>query len=209
MRERAYHQLRHLLILQQIPAGERLREAEWTERLKVNRSALREAFARLAAEGLIEMGPKTGYFVPTLNKDAIREILAVRVMLEAGAIDIICEAGFNTPTRLKPMKNACDQLERLISENYFLSAAEADWRFHDALIDATVNKRLASVYRHAPLPIIVPDVISGPRWEAAVRQTVQEHRAILAAILASDASQAKKLLRSHIIERTMLAVDAR
>jgi len=30
MRERAYRQLRHLLILQQVPAGKRLREAEWT-----------------------------------------------------------------------------------------------------------------------------------------------------------------------------------
>jgi len=209
MRDRAYHQLRHLLILQQVSAGDRLREAEWTQRLKVNRSALREAFARLEAEGLIEMGPKTGYFVPKLDRDAIREILAVRVMLETGAIDILCEAGHNTPSRLKPMKNACDQLERLVSENYFLSVAEADWRFHDTLIDATGNRRLASVYRHAPLPIIIPDVVSGPRWEAAVRQTVAEHRAVLAAVLAGDAAKAKQLLRSHLTERSMLVAAAR
>ena len=70
LREQANNRLRRLLILEQIPEGQRLREAEWAERLNVNRTALREAFARLEAEGFIERGPKTGYFVPTLtNKD--------------------------------------------------------------------------------------------------------------------------------------------
>ncbi len=66
LREQAYHRLRRLLILQQIPEGQRLRETEWAERLGVNRTALREAFARLEAEGFIELGAKTGYFIPVL-----------------------------------------------------------------------------------------------------------------------------------------------
>ena len=66
-REQAYHQLRELLILQQLTKGARLSESEWTDRLNVNRSALREAFVRLEAEGLIEAGPKSGYVVPALT----------------------------------------------------------------------------------------------------------------------------------------------
>ncbi|MBI4581015.1 MAG: GntR family transcriptional regulator, partial [Planctomycetes bacterium] len=45
-RDQAYSRLRRLLILQQTPEGKRLREAEWAEKLGVNRTALREAFAR-------------------------------------------------------------------------------------------------------------------------------------------------------------------
>jgi DNA-binding GntR family transcriptional regulator len=209
MRERAYRQLRHLLILQQIPAGKRLREAEWAQKLKVNRSALREAFARLEAQGLIQAGPKTGYFVPSLDRRSIHEILAVRIMLECGAIEMICECGFNTPQHLKAVVNACDDLERLLPDGDILKVVEADWRFHNGLIDASRNKRLNAVYQHAPLPLLVPEDTSGPAWESSLRQTVQEHRAILESILAGRAERAIKLLRGHIFERATTFAEAR
>ena len=74
-RDRAYRGLRRLLILQRVPEGQRLREPQWATQLGVNRMALREAFARLEAEGLIERGPTTGYFVPTLSDADIRDNL--------------------------------------------------------------------------------------------------------------------------------------
>lgn len=198
-REQAYQRLRRLLILQQVPKGVRLSETEWTKRLNVNRSALREAFARLEAEGLIRLGSRTGYVVPELKKSDIHEILAVRLMLECGAVEIVCRDGLNTADRLETMRDACDQLERLTNENYPLSVAEADWRFHEALIDATGNQRLAHVYLHAPLPIIFPDVLYGPSWEARVRRTASEHRTILGRLLENRPSEACELLRHHLM----------
>ncbi|MBI4581411.1 MAG: GntR family transcriptional regulator [Planctomycetes bacterium] len=200
-REQAYYQLRRLLILQQIREGTRLREAEWSERFNVNRSALREALARLEAEGLVEMGPKTGYFVPRLAPEDIAEIQAVRFMLESGAIEIICETGLNSARNLRPMKQACDQLARLVQDEYLLGAVEADWRFHEALVLASQNQRLAIAYRHSPMLIIHPDVLAGKEWEQTMRRTVEEHRALLAAVLEGDAVKAKETLRLHIRDR--------
>lgn len=208
MRERAYRQLRRLLILQQVPAGKRLREAEWTEKLKVNRSALREAFARLEAQGLIEEGPKTGYFVPVLDSSNIREVLAVRNMLETGAVEIICATGLNTGKHLEEMSKAIDRLEKLISNSDIVEIAEADWGFHHALVQASGNKRLTSVYHHAPLPLIMPDETSGPKWEDAMRQTVREHRAILAAMLDGKPDEAVRLLRNHISDRSLVLAES-
>jgi DNA-binding GntR family transcriptional regulator len=207
MRERAYRQLRHLLILQQIPAGKRLREAEWTTKLKVNRSALREAFARLEAQGLIQAGSKTGYVVPALDTTNVREILSVRIMLETGAIELICACGLNTDENLKPVGDACDAMEKLSWKSDIILVAETDWHFHDALIDASGNKRLRSVYHHAPLPLIIPEHRSGPNWEAAIRQTAQEHRAILEAVRAGDAGKAIELLRGHISDRSLIIAE--
>jgi DNA-binding GntR family transcriptional regulator len=201
-REQAYHQLRRLLVLQQIPEGSRLREAEWTSRFGVNRSALREALARLEAEGLVVMGPKTGYFVPRLGPADIREILTVRVMLEAGAIELICQTGLNTTRHLKPMRQACDQLERLVQDEYLLGAVEADWRFHESLILASENRRLSIAYRHSPMLIIHPEVLAGKQWEQTMQRTVAEHRNILESILAGDIQGAKNTLRRHITEHS-------
>src|SRR4051812_14278041 len=89
-REQAYRSLRRLLVLQQIEPGQRLREPQWAERIRVNRSALREAFARLEAEGLIERGSQTGYFVPRLTAEDVVEVTKLRLALESLAIDEIC-----------------------------------------------------------------------------------------------------------------------
>lgn len=208
-RDQAYHRLRRLLILQQTPEGKRLREAEWAERLGVNRTALREAFARLEAEGLIEKGPVTGYFVPALTREDIHEISEVRVMLEGGAIGRICRLGLNTPRVLKPMRQACEQLERLVEEDYFLGVAEADRRYHEALILAAGNKRLTMLYERAPLPIIPPEIVSGAEWIATVRRTLEEHRNILDALLRSDKTVAVEMLRIHLAERFLIPLCAR
>src|SRR5688572_23103707 len=103
-REVAYEKLRRLLILQRIPEGERLRESDWAEQLGVNRAALREAFARLEAEGLIERTATTGYQVPILSDEEMREILRVRAILECGAIDELCREGAPDPERLQALE---------------------------------------------------------------------------------------------------------
>lgn len=198
-REAAYRKLRRLLILQQIPAGSRLTEAEWTGRLDVNRSALREAFVRLEAEGLLKIGAKSGYFVPELGADDVFDVLSVRLALEGAAIELICRAGLNTPEHLARMQDACDLFEHLVNEDYELSAAEADWRYHEELIEAAGNRRLAIAYRHAPLLMQHPHIAWGAEWVRQLRQNIGEHRAILKAILGGDVDEAKKLLRTHLL----------
>jgi DNA-binding GntR family transcriptional regulator len=207
-RDQAYHRIRRLLILQQVAEGERLREAEWAKRLGVNRTALREAFARLEAEGLIEKGPKTGYFLPILTDEAIQEIIEVRFMLEGGAIERVIRKGLNTARHLKGMKESCDQLERLVREEYHLGVAEADRRFHETLVQAAGNKRLTALYNRAPLPIIHPIVVSGRQWAETVRRTLEEHRAILAAILEGDAESARRHLGVHLLDRHLIPLCA-
>jgi DNA-binding GntR family transcriptional regulator len=207
-RDQAYERLRRLLILQQVPEGRRIRETEWALRLGVNRAALREAFARLEAEGFIEKGLRTGYFVPLLSTDDIREVVEVRIMLEGGAIERLVTIGHNTLRYLKPMVDACDQLERLVREEYLLGVAEADRRFHEVLVEAAANHRLTMLYRRAPLPIIHPEVISGEQWAARVKKTLDEHRAVLVAILEGDVPQAQQLLRIHLNERAFIPLYA-
>jgi DNA-binding GntR family transcriptional regulator len=203
-RDQAYARLRRLLILQQVPEGERLREAEWALRLAVNRTALREAFARLEAEGLIEKGLKTGYFLPVLTEDDVLEVIEIRFMLEGGAIERICRLGLNTARHLKPMYDSCDQLERLVREDYHLGVAEADRRFHEALVQAAGNKRLSSLYTRAPLPIIHPAVVSGHEWAETCRRTLEEHRSILEAIVEGDFAAGQQQLRVHLTERYLM-----
>lgn len=203
-RDQAYQSLRRLLILQKMPEGERLREPEWSERLKVNRTALREAFARLEAEGLVVRGPATGYFVPELTEQDIDEIVRIRAMLECGAIEQILDEQEDLSARLEPLVAACDEFESFLRSGYMLGVSEADRRFHEALIDAADNRRLTAIYRRAPLPLIHMTVVSDEHFANISREVLAEHRAIIAAIRAGNAAKAQKLLRRHLSERSQI-----
>jgi DNA-binding GntR family transcriptional regulator len=200
-RERAYAALRKLLILQQIPEGERLREPEWAGRLEVNRAALREAFARLEAEGLIERGPVTGYRAPTITDQDRHEILMVRCLLECGAIDELCRRGAPSAGVLAPLGRACDELADLVAKGYLLGASEADRRFHEALIHAAGNRRLQMLYDRAPLPMLHGRIVGRDVWAQIVQLILQEHRQILEAIGRGDAAKARRYMRKHLDER--------
>jgi DNA-binding GntR family transcriptional regulator len=170
-RDKAYHLLRRMLILQRIADGERLREPVWAERLGVNRMALREAFARLEAEGLIERGAKTGYVVPKLSPVDMREILDVRATLESLAVETIIREKRNGRRQLRPLDQAIHQMQSLIDSGYLLGASEADRSFHEQLVQLSGNRRLWMIYQRAPLPMIHSGLINTPRWEPEMRRS--------------------------------------
>ena len=201
-REHAYRGLRRLLVLQQLQPGERIREPQWALQLKVHRSALREAFARLEAEGLIERGPKTGYFVPTLTPQDVREITKLRVALECLAIDEICAA--EKPVSLSALRDAVEELQGFLKKSYSLGVIEADRRFHESLIDLAGMRRLSMLYHRAPLPLIHSVTESQEKWRHETERTLAEHKAILAALKARNAERGKRALRQHLNQRSIL-----
>lgn len=178
-----------------------MREPEWSKRLSVHRSALREAFARLEAEGLIERGAQTGYFVPNLTAQDIEEVTKLRVAFESLAIDEICA---RKKRDLEPLAEACSQFEQFFNGGYSLGTVEADRRFHEALINAAGMRRLSALYLRAPLPLIHGHTEDQHVWQDACGRTLSEHRVILEALERGDATKAKQMLRSHLIQRSLL-----
>jgi DNA-binding GntR family transcriptional regulator len=202
-REQAYRALRRLLVLQQIEPGKRLREPEWALRLRVHRTALREAFARLEAEGLIQRGARTGYFVPELSADDLAEVTKLRLAFECLAIDEVCAS---ETADLSAMRRAAEEFNRFVENNYSLAVLEADRRFHEALIDAAQMQRLSLLYHRAPLPLIHGDTEDRAGWLNSCTRTIKEHAQILSALEARDAKKAKTILRTHLTHQPMLPV---
>ena len=200
-REQAYQSLRRLLVLQQVQPGQRLREPEWAERMRVHRSALREAFARLEAEGLIERGAQTGYFVPKLSVHDVLEVTKLRLALESLAIDEVCAQ--LKPT-LAPLKRAIEEFEQFSRGGYYLGTLEADRRFHESLVESAGMRRLSALYHRAPLPLIHGDTEDRGAWREACERTLTEHRQILASLAKRDADGAKRVLRQHLDQRPTL-----
>lgn len=202
----AYEHLRQLLILSQLTRGQRLRETEWAERLGVNRPALREAFARLEAEGLLVLGPKTGYFVPRLEDGDIDEIIMIRLMIETAAIEAVCTDTKDVSLRLRSMRDAHAEFESMASKHYVLGTIEADRRFHEALVDASGSSMLARLYRRAPLPMISRKIAQQAEWDAAAQVTILDHGNLIDALAAKSAAKAKRILETHLRRAAMTSL---
>lgn len=194
-----YENLRRRLTHGQLAAGSRLVEEKWAEHLEVNRSALREALNMLAHEGLLETGPKGGFFVPVPTQEALDEILEVRLAIEVGALQIL-EFRNSVPVHgLVQLSQICELMQQLLESGFEYGFTEADRKFHEILVEMAGNSRLSRVYQHAPLPITpLPEIDEAGRLEN-MRQTLADHRELYQLLKDGRIREATDLLRRHLL----------
>ncbi|MCC6270711.1 MAG: GntR family transcriptional regulator [Microbacteriaceae bacterium] len=87
----AYAALRGDILHWKMPPGTVLAEVEQATRLSLSRTPVREAFARLTAEGLLVALPGRGLVVSDLSRETIIELFELRIVLETEAARLVAE----------------------------------------------------------------------------------------------------------------------
>jgi DNA-binding GntR family transcriptional regulator len=78
--------IRRLILSGTLLPGEKVHQSELAEQLNVSRIPLREALSTLAAEGVLDYKPNTGYRVARFSSDDLSEIYLMRRLLETEII---------------------------------------------------------------------------------------------------------------------------
>ncbi len=91
MREQVYEFLKKKIVRGEIEEGSRIVEEEYSEKLKISRTPLREALRMLELEGLVETREKGGVVVPIITKNDVEEILKIRIALETLILEEVVE----------------------------------------------------------------------------------------------------------------------
>ena len=195
LHEEAVDWLRDLIVQGQLAPGARLNERILCQQLGLSRTPLREAFKLLATEGLVELLPNRGAIVAGLDPTRLKQTLAVMGALEALAGELACS------------NITVQQIDDIRALHYEMLAAHArgdlagyfrhNQAIHLKLAEASANPVLAHTYRQLNANVRRARYmanLSRDRWDAAVR----EHEAILAALLARDATRLKRLLADHL-----------
>ena len=63
------------------------------------------------------------------------------------------------------------------------------------------------LYHRAPLPLITRRVNPAANWFELCQTTLGEHRAILKALTAGNAAEAKRLMRAHLNKHSQLPLS--
>jgi DNA-binding GntR family transcriptional regulator len=196
-----YAQLRRLIIEGRYPAGARLVEERLASELGVSRTPVRQALARAAAEGLVELFPHRGAVVRSFSAADLLEIYDLRAALESLAAGRA--AAHITQQQLATLEQAALALEQAISRSFASREEEIHYLvqqnalFHDTIIVACGNRRLS---RTLATVVDVPLQFRSFNWYSAEHRRISNffHRGILHALRRADAERARALMQEHI-----------
>jgi DNA-binding GntR family transcriptional regulator len=195
MTDWVYEELREAIIELRLKPGEPLREAALAEQLGVSKTPLREAFARLEQEGLVETTSFKGAVVTGYSERDLREIYELRALLEGAAARAAAER--STEETLGQLRDVVGRSRELRDAGDVAALAGLVGDF-DVIVYAQVsNQRIAALIDNlrAHLARIgkLTEAIPG-----RVEASVEEHGAIVDAIVARDPDEAERLMRVHI-----------
>lgn len=203
------------------PGGRFPTEKQITEEFSVSRTVVREAFARLAARGLLESRRGAGAFVANAahyrafqvtpeEVEAIEDVLKLLEM-RMGFESEMAERAAQRRSEgdLAAMRDA---LAAMDSSEEVDGSVRADAAFHAAIAKATGNdyfERFTSFLgvRLVPSRKLYLQADDPARHRAYARTINKDHEAIYVAIEAQDASQARRAARAHM-ERSIERYEA-
>lgn len=197
--------LRSGILSGEISRGMTVSESTIAASLSVSRNTAREALRLLAGEGLLSQVPNHSYVVTLLSEDDVRDLFAVRTILEHSAADMV---GSLDSVDWGHLKRPVDRLQWLAESKDDLEVLEADREFHLALVEAAQSPRLSSLYSRLEGEIRLCLSIS-TRAHRNVEELVVQHQELLDLLREGQSRQFKTALTKHLdiaVDRVVRAI---
>lgn len=182
----------------ELPPGSRIREASIARQLGISRGPLREALSRLAGRKLVEYTPNLGMRVVVTSHEDIREIFQIREVLEGAATRLATEK--MTDSELQELAALLEKhrhgQELQDGSAYYQRAGDLD--FHFRIAQASGNGRLVDLLCRDLYHFLRIHRFRASSSPGRAAIAFEEHKAIVAAMMARDADLAETLMRRHI-----------
>lgn len=195
LRSRVFSHLQNDILNGFYEPGESLIETKLSEELGVSRTPIREALRQLELEGLVQSIPNKGVIVKGVSPQDIRDIYTIRMLIEGLAARWAAEK--ITDEELQELKDTVDLEEFYTARNDYSHLLQSDTKFHDIIFKASKSKPLThtlSTFHHYVQKARKISMSSPGR----AMKVLNEHKAILQAIIDKDAQKAERLTTEHV-----------
>lgn len=195
LRADAYQSIRHEILELRFTPGEALSEYQLASMLGISRTPVREALKQLEYEGLVRTVPQKGVFVTQMTAADINEIYQIREPLEslAGRMAAVSMSDQDAE-ELEGLLLAAREEAR---PGNLQRAFETSRQFHMRIIEATRNRRLATLLGTLDDQVHRIRHLS-PRGPGRLTATIEEHLAVMHAIRARDPDRAAAEMVRHM-----------
>jgi DNA-binding GntR family transcriptional regulator len=189
-----YRQVFAAILEQRLAPGTKLAEDALGDIFGVSRTVIRAVLQRLSHDRVVDIRPNRGAVVCSLSVADVRDVFEARSVIEDGVIGLACE---------RRRSEDVAGLRRLVGEEQdaYQSGDRAAWirlsgEFHLRIAEIGGNQTLARNLR----ALVSRTSLAISQYEAPGRSACSqpEHLAIISAIEAGDATQARGLMKAHL-----------
>lgn len=184
--------LRQQIFARELEPGSWIDELRLCREYGISRTPLREALKVLAVEGLVTMKLRRGAYVTEMSRADVTQVYHLLALLESDAAGEVARQA--SDAQLAMLASLHERLEkRQRQRDAFFAANE---QFHLALLEIAANRwrtqivtdlrKVMKLNRHHSL-----------FRRGRVAQSLAEHRALMQALLARDATRAAQLMKAH------------
>jgi len=191
---RVAKELEAAILSGQLKPRERLIEMDLISRFGGSRTVIREALKKLETKGLVRAVPYRGAMVADLTVEEIEEIYFVRAAMEKLAARLVIR---NIRTdEVQSLKRLSKDVENHLRRKTD-QMIEKDSEFHRAIFKICRNQYLFDMINYLKTKA---HIVGYNAWSLPdrIEQSIQEHRQIIRAIEAKNASQLEKLIVKHL-----------
>jgi DNA-binding GntR family transcriptional regulator len=193
--------LRQRIFNRTLEPGSWIDELRLAQELGISRTPLREALKVLAAEGLVTMKVRRGAYVTEVSAQDMRDVYHLLALLESDAAAVVALTA--TDAQLAELQALHQELEAAVADrDRFFAVNE---RFHMRLLAFAQNRwrdqmvadlrKVMKLNRHNSL-----------FKTGRLQESLAEHRAIMSALLARDATATTARMREHFTNGLSAAV---
>jgi len=176
--------------------GQRLIERDLIEESGFGRSTVREAFGRLASEGLVELVPNRGATVRRLSRKELTEHFQIRELLEGLAARLAATAAADAAQRGPALEL---HAAMLADGQAHLDFRERELALHRLLLAMSANAQLARLLSRLHVPLSTAQVsqsLTGEQLQRARRAQLE----IVRAVAQGQPDEAEAAMRQHLRE---------
>jgi DNA-binding GntR family transcriptional regulator len=194
--EQVAERLRSRIYAHELAPGAWVDEQTIATEYGISRTPLREALKVLASEGLVTLKPRRGCYVTELSEQDLDEIFPVMALLEGRCAHEATRKA--TDDDLKLLADIHADLERHAAANDADHFFEANQQFHDALQELAGNRWLGQLVEETRkfIKLTRRDSLN---LAGRLRESLAEHRKILAAVQQNDPEAAARCMHEHIL----------
>jgi DNA-binding GntR family transcriptional regulator len=175
--------------------GSRIPERQLCGQLGISRTPLREAFRALAAAGLLDVQPRRGATVKSLQPDEIDHMFEVLETLEGMAGELACDR--IADKELAEVEELHGKMMVCYRRRQQRGFFEINQEIHERIVKAAANPILTRIYEGLSGQIrrirYLPK-ITVAQWIVAAK----EHEAIMKALKARNRRALGAILRAHL-----------
>lgn len=189
LKDVAYQRLREAIVEGTLEPGSALRDSELAHRLGLSRAPIRDALARLTANGLVESKPQSYTRVTeVVVKDVADAAAVVRAMHDLAVREA---AGRVRSEHVAAMRSANKRFAAAVRSGDVDAALVADDELHGVLVELCGNSAVAAtIERYTPLIRRLERRLFST---ALGQRSVRQHDALIAACAAHDELAASEI----------------